>query len=223
MSPFEVIIRHSVDLERILSQTLSAKGSDLHAKLDSVSHILPTDLAARIEYLIAVRDEAVNEAIVPDDATDYVRIFAGVIQALERIVGPIEQGTARASSIASPNREHVEPTTLPASPAWQLAQQDVAEELMLSALLTYGGHESQASAPEETPLSVEVSEPEDKAETPTQIKEISLSALLLRPSADSRDIAQPSPAKASAPQDKTESSTARKEISLSSLLVRPSA
>ncbi|AOV16073.1 hypothetical protein BJI67_02415 [Acidihalobacter aeolianus] len=222
MSPFEVIIRHSVDLERILSQTLGAKGSDLHAKLNSLRPCLPAELSAQIEYLIVVRDQAVNTAVVPDDAAGYERIFTGVIHSLERIVGPTGHGTA-IKTPSTPASPHIEPTSAPASPAWQLAQQDVAEELMLSALLSYGGHESQTNVSEEALPSVEIRETNDATETPTPLKEISLGSLLLRPSADSRDTAQPSPAKASAPQDKTESSTARKEISLSSLLIRPSA
>lgn len=222
MSPFEIIIRHSVDLERILSRVAGADGSDLHAKLNSLRAYLPADLSAQIEYLIVVRDRAVNTAVVPDDATGYERIFAGVMQSLERIAAPTGHGKAinTPSASASPR---IEPTSAPASTAWQLAQQDVAEELMLSALLTYGGHESQASAPEETPLSVEVLEPDDKAETPTQIKEVSLSALLLRPSVELRNTAHPTSTETRAPQDKTESSSPRKEISLSALLVRPSA
>lgn len=222
MSPFEIIIRHSVDLERILSQVAGANGSDLHAKLNSLRPYLPAELSAQIEYLIVVRDQAVNTAVVPDDAAGYERIFTGVIHSLERIVGPAGHGTA-IKTPSTPASPHIEPTSAPASPAWQLAQQDVAEELMLSALLSYGGHESQTNVPEETLPSVEIRETNDATETPTPLKEISLGSLLLRPSLEMRNAAHPASTETRAPQDKTESSSPRKEISLSALLVRPSA
>lgn len=197
MSSFEVIIRNSVELDRVLSQNLSAKGPDLHAKLDSVRWRLPGALIAQLEFLIAVRDEAVNAAVVPADATDFEYAFASVIQAFERMVGsggggetlktpesvkaPVIAPTVqRAGSAEEPVGG---PMTMTAFSAWHIAQQDVAIQQMLDALLTDAKHELTASALDEAPPPlVEIFESHDEPEGQALPKQVTIGALLVRPS-----------------------------------------
>jgi hypothetical protein len=196
MSSFEVIIRNSVELERVLSTNLSAKGPDLHAKLDSVRWRLSTALIAQVEYLIHVRNEAVNAAVVPDDTTEFKSKFASVIQAFERIVGsnaPCATTKLPESAkfpVITPIAERVEPVAPPMSRSmdmtalsgWQIAQQDTAIEEMLGALLTCGEHELGTSAPDKAPALIEICQTHDEAEARTPAREITIGALLLRPS-----------------------------------------
>ena len=196
MSSFEVIIRNSVELERVLSTNLNAKGPDLHAKLDSVRWRLSTALIAQVEYLINVRNEAVNAAVVPDDTTEFKSTFASVIQAFERMVAPNVPCTATKPPesakfpVITPIAAHVEPVSAPMSRSmgmtalsgWQIAQQDTAIEEMLGALLTCGEHELGTSAPENAPALVEICDTHDEAEARTPTREITIGALLLRPS-----------------------------------------
>ncbi len=196
MSSFEVIIRNSVELERVLSTNLSAKGPDLHAKLDSVRWRLSTALIAQLEYLINVRNEAVNAAVVPDDTTEFKYTFASVIQAFERMVAPnvpcaaTKPPESAKFPVITPIAERVEPVAAPMSRStgmtalsgWQIAQQDTAIEEMLGALLTCSEHELGTSAPNKAPAMVEICETHDEAEARTPAREITIGALLLRPS-----------------------------------------
>ena len=228
MSSFEVIIRHSVALERILSNNLGAKGPDLQAKLDSVRRRLPAALIAQVEYLISVRDETVNAAVVPDDVAEFEYVFAGVTQAFARIVGPIERSAS--TKTTAPAKAHViaplvelvaAPMATPEHSAWQVAKQDTAIEQMIGSLLARGEHEPDASALDEAPSPVEISEPHDEVEAQVLPKEVTMGALLVRPSVELDDAT--APVEIHAPNDGVEASAPSKEITIGALLVRPTA
>jgi hypothetical protein len=61
MSPTEIVIAYSKQLEFILERGFGAQGKGLHQKVTSVEHLLPAKLVKKLRFLASIRNKVIHE------------------------------------------------------------------------------------------------------------------------------------------------------------------
>jgi hypothetical protein len=61
MSPTDIVVRYSKELEFILERDFGAQGKGLHQKVSSVEHLLPVRLVKTLRFLASVRNKVIHD------------------------------------------------------------------------------------------------------------------------------------------------------------------
>lgn len=87
MSPTEIVVRYSKELEYILERGFGAQGKGLHQKVSSVEHLLPVKLVKTLRFLASVRNKVIHDHAyrLNKNPRDLQRTAKGAVADLKRI------------------------------------------------------------------------------------------------------------------------------------------